>query len=238
MTLPPDQPLTASVTVCNQGTLSDSTRVEVLLSSDTVISPALPPGPPADFLLGSITTPILAPGLCRTFQVSGTAWSPAPGAYSLGAVVDPQNTRPELIEDNNTLLGSRIGIGYGADFIVSALTGPTSVARGKPFTSTVTVCNQGTQGQNTLVALYLSSDKVITPPGPTVPSFLHDHPVGSMNTASLLAGQCQTLPVQGAASVPWVGTYYLGAMVDPQNNRLELIEDNNTKADATLSITP
>ncbi|MDC0712361.1 CARDB domain-containing protein [Stigmatella sp. ncwal1] len=233
-----NQPITVSVAVCNQGTLSESTRVEVLVSSDTVISPAQPPGPPADVLLGSVNTPVLAPGYCQTLQVSGIAWSPAPGAYYLGAVVDPQNSRPELIEDNNTLAGSRIGIGTGADFVVSALTGPASASRGKPFTASVTVCNQGTQSQSTRVELFLSSDSLITPPGPTTPPFLQDQPLGSINTSLLTPGQCQTLSVQGIASPPSTGAYFLGAMADPQNTQYELIEDNNAKAGSTLSITP
>ncbi|SEU17964.1 CARDB domain-containing protein [Stigmatella erecta] len=233
------QSITTSVTVCNQGTQGDSTQVEVVLSADTLISASPPYAPSADFPLGSASTNFLAPGQCQTLSVSGAAWSPSPGvAPYLGAVVDPEDDRLELIEDNNTLAGSRIGIGSRPDFVVSTVTGPASASQSKSITASVTVCNQGTQRNSTQVDVFLSSDKIITPPSPATSPMLRDHFVGGVNTATLGPGQCQTLSVQGPVSVPSVGAYYWGAVADPQNYQPELMEDNNAKAGSRISITP
>ncbi|WP_257446546.1 CARDB domain-containing protein [Archangium lipolyticum] len=225
---------TASVTVCNQGTQESSTEVELYLSSDDILTPRTPYSPPVDMPVGGDHTDYLAPGECQTLFIPVSPWVPMEGPYYLGAVVDPMNNRPEFIEDNNTRVGSRIGIGERPDFVVSEVTGPTSALQGDSIDISVTVCNQGTYESSTEVELYLSPDDVITPRTPYWPS--GDRPVGGMPTDNLYPGQCQTLTIPIQASVPMDGAYYLGAAVDPMNNRPEFIEDNNTRVDSRIGI--
>ncbi|RKH12468.1 hypothetical protein D7V97_08315 [Corallococcus sp. CA053C] len=230
------QQISVSVTVCNQGTVGGSAPVEVYLSADATITPNGPTGPSPDFFVGYAGSPYLNAGQCQVLTVSGPAYASTEGAYYLGAVVDPQNSLSELIENNNTLTGSRIGVGNRPDFIVSAASSASSVKLSQTLTVSVTVCNQGTVGGNAPVEVYLSADSTITPNGPTGPS--PDFFVGYVSLPYLNPGQCQVLTVSGPASVPTTGLYYAGAVVDPQSSIAELIDDNNTRAGTRVSVTP
>ncbi len=236
------QQITASVTVCNQGTQVGQTIVEMYLSSDATITPPTPSLPPhvQDVYVGGTASNNLAPGQCQTLPVTGVASPYTEGAFYLGAVADPYGNNVELIEDNNAKAGTRIGVGYQPDFVVSTVTGPASAQQGQQITVTVTVCNQGTRAASTGVEVYLSTDKVIAPPAPPMPPYLQDALVGGSGTNSLQPGQCQSISVSGPVSPYGPGPHYLGAVVDPQDSRTELIEDNNTqvKAGAPMSITP
>jgi subtilase family serine protease len=223
--------LTASVTVCNEGTREGSTEVEVYLSTDTTLTVAHPPEQGSDFLLGHASVPSLSPGQCRTLPVQGP--TPSGDAYYLGAVVDSWGNAPELVEDNNTKVGGRVAVGSGPDFVVTQVTGPASVDSGDSFQASVTVCNQGTSGGGTDVALYLSEDTVLT-----VSPFSHmgeDVRVGTASVEYLQPGMCQTMPVQGQAFYAPRGSAYLGAVVNLHGGA-ELLSDNNTKVGARLGI--
>ncbi|WP_304988523.1 CARDB domain-containing protein, partial [Corallococcus sp. CA053C] len=228
------QQISVSVTVCNQGTVGGSAPVEVYLSADATITPNGPTGPSPDFFVGYAGSPYLNAGQCQVLTVSGPAYASTEGAYYLGAVVDPQNSLSELIENNNTLTGSRIGVGNRPDFIVSAVTGPASATSGQQISVSVTVCNQGTVGGSAPVEVYLSADATITPNGPTGPS--PDFFVGYAGSPYLNAGQCQALTVLGPAYASTEGAYYLGAVVDPQNSLSELIENNNTLTGSRIGV--
>ena len=236
----PGQPVTAQVTVCNQGTMDGSTGVEVYLSADAVITPPAPPFPPEDSMVGGAPTPWLMVGQCATVAVNGPAYVPPPGNYGpyyLGAVVDPQNAQPELTEDNNTNSGYRMGVGNAPDFVVKSVTGPASAQPGQPVTAQVEVCNQGTMDGSTGVEVYLSADAVITPPAPPFPP--EDSIVGGAPTPWLMVGQCATVAVNGPAYVPPPGNYgpyYLGAVIDAQNTQPELIEDNNSNSGYRMGV--
>jgi hypothetical protein len=239
----PGQPFTAQVTVCNQGNNGDSTEVGLFLSEDATLRPPSPTNPPEDAQVGNVYTPYLTPGQCVMLPVSGNAYpppsnSPTPvEAWYLGAMADPYSSRPELIEDNNTHAGYRMGVGYRADFIVTSVKGPTSVQPGQPFAAQVTVCNQGTIGDATEVGLFLSADATLRGPTPTSPP--EDMQVGNTYTPYLSPGQCATVPVHGNAYPPPYSTleaFYLGAMVDPYGSRLELLEDNNTNAGYRMGV--
>ena len=241
------QSLTAQVTVCNQGTEGDSTDVAVLLSADTTLQMPVGPGSqPGDHLLNGVYVPYLNAGQCTTLSVSGTAHPPPSstgpeGAFYLGAIVDPMNNRMELIEDNNSKVGGRIGIGHRADFVVTSVTGPASARLGEPLTAEVTVCNQGTEGDATDLVVLLSADTTLPTPGSPLPPN-EDSVLSSTYVPYLNAGQCTTLSVSGNAYPPPSnmgspeGIYYLGALVDPMNNRMELIEDNNGKVGSRLGM--
>ncbi|HEX8826061.1 MAG TPA: CARDB domain-containing protein, partial [Archangium sp.] len=230
----PGQQFTATVTVCNQGSMGDSTEVELYLSSDALISSTKPPDPAADQPLGYLSINYLSPGQCQTLTHSVSAWVPSEGAWYLGAVVDPGNFRPEAREDNNALAGTRMGIGHNPDFVVTSVKGPASTMPGQQFTAKVTVCNQGTQGGSTEAELYLSADATITPTNSPDPST--DQPVGYLPIHYLNPGQCQTLTQSVSAWVPSEGAWYVGAAVDPGNYRPELIDDNNTLAGTLMGV--
>ncbi|WP_309243013.1 CARDB domain-containing protein, partial [Hyalangium versicolor] len=234
------QYITTQVTVCNRGTQGGSVDVEVYLSADEFIHPNTSPGVSEDSYVGSAFSEYLTPGQCRTVPVSGSAQSPEPGsegAYYVGAVADPHEGRPELIEDNNALAGYRMGVGYGPDFVITSVTGSASAEEGQRMTAQVTVCNRGTRGSYTDVEVYLSADDVInfdTSPGPGEDSY-----VGSAYIDYLSPGRCTTVPVEGNVSLPapgFEGPYYVGAVADPHGNREELIEDNNTLAGYRMGV--
>ncbi|WP_437275108.1 CARDB domain-containing protein [Sorangium sp. So ce375] len=217
---PPGSGFDASVTVCNQGTTpSYGANVELLLSSDDAISPS-------DMLAGSGYVPGLSPGQCTSVLVFANANAPD-GAHRLGAIVDPGESLAELIETNNTAAGSVLGVGFGPDFIISAVSGPPSVAPGAHFDAEVTVCNQGTQpGYGGDIELRLSSDATIT---------TADFLAGNGPVPYLAPGQCTTVTFPANVYVP-EGAYHLGAIVDPNGWTPELIETNNTAAGSVLGV--
>ncbi|MCP3138363.1 CARDB domain-containing protein [Pyxidicoccus xibeiensis] len=232
------QLLSFHATVCNQGTEPGEAPVELYLSTDTVIRPGSVPL--EDAPLGIAHSDMLMPGQCRTLPVQGRVSTPSPGspgAYYVGAVVDPRASRPELREDNNIHAAFRIGVGDAPDFIVTSVTGPESVQPFQPFPVQVTVCNQGTQAGGAQVGLFMSADAVIRPntgPGP-----MEDSPAGQASVNLLVPGQCSTLPVQAYAQLPPQGVegpYHLGAVVDPNGNVSELLEDNNTSSGHRLGV--
>ncbi|WP_437850388.1 CARDB domain-containing protein [Sorangium sp. So ce363] len=217
---PPGSGFDASVTVCNQGTSpSYGVDIELFLSSDDVIAPS-------DLHAGSGSVPGLSPGQCTSVLVFASAYGPD-GAHHLGAIVDPGESLAELIETNNAAAGSVLGVGLGPDFIVSAVSGPPSLAPGDNFNAEVTVCNQGTQaGYGGDVELRLSLDATIT----TADSHAGNGPV-----PSLAPGQCATVTFPASAYGP-DGAYHLGAIVDPYGWTPELIETNNAATGSVLGV--
>ena len=239
----PGQGLTAQVTVCNQGTQYGSTDVVALLSADANAQfPGSSPAPSDDQVLGWGFVSSLAPGRCATVPVSGNAYPPSTGPSSggavyLGAVVDPGGYSAELIEDNNSKVGDRVGVGHGVDYVVTAVKTPVpSVKPGQSLTVQVTVCNQGTQADSggTGVVVLLSADAVIQLPGYT-PATSEDNVLNGTSVPPLAVGQCVTVPVSGNVSTPFEAVH-LGAVVDPGNYNPELLEDNNSKAGDRLGV--
>ncbi|WP_224367638.1 CARDB domain-containing protein [Hyalangium versicolor] len=233
----PDQAFTTSVTVCNQGHWPGGTHVQVYLSDDTVITPYTQYDSSPDYYFGEGSTNYLNPGECQTLSIEW--WNPPEGRFYLGAVAALGNYRDsaEVLLDNNSLAGNRIGIGSKPDFIVSAATGPTSAHEEEPFTTSVTVCNQGTATDSPSVDLYLSKDEIITPYSPYSSS--PDFNVGRGYMSDLGPGQCQTLEVEGWAFVP-PGTYYLAATIDSGgggDDERELFLDNNTRIIEQFTLT-
>lgn len=222
------QPFPATVTVCNPGTAPGTPNVALYLSADGVLTPAVPLTPASDLLLASRALNTLAPGQCQTETLTVSASPSLEGAYHLGAIVDPGQAVPELIEINNTHADIRIGVGQRPDFVVSFASSPDSALPGQPLTASVQVCNQGTEQGSAPVELYLTPDDIITPqfpPGPFSDIWVGGQPSGPLNP-----GACKTLSFTGAPSGVSAGAYRLGAIVNPLSpyNSYELIPDNNT----------
>ncbi|MCP3166335.1 CARDB domain-containing protein [Myxococcus qinghaiensis] len=230
--------LTANITVCNQGTTPGLGAVELYVSRDAVITPRVGSQPSADAYVGSAyPSAPLAPGACETVSVTGMPHGILEGTYFLGAVVDPSQLEVELLEDNNATPGTRLGVGYRPDFVVTSVTAPTPLPLGAPFTASFQVCNHGTQPGVTHLELFLSEDAVITPPaGPGAPGA--DLHVGFTPPFNLAPGQCETGTAPGFASVPFPGAWYLGAVADVGNSTQELFEDNNRLAGTRITFNP
>ncbi|WP_338869618.1 CARDB domain-containing protein [Myxococcus stipitatus] len=239
----------ATVTVCNQGTMSTpSTTVNLYASMDDVLTAAAPgpgPGYPAatdQVFLGSVPVQWLDPGQCRTSATS--IWPMLPpdaqgmsGAYYVGAIIDEQGSVPELREDNNIFVKGLVGMGQGADLVVTDIVTPASFRAntgGSQTPATVTVCNRGTESAPmSRVQLYVSMDAELTPMGPGFGYPPTDQaPLGMVEIPYLSPAQCATQstnlwPVLPPDSMGQNGSYYVGAIVDEQGSVPELREDNN-----------
>jgi hypothetical protein len=250
---------TATVKVCNQGTQPAGSypgpRLELYLSTDTTVALPGPGGPqyppPGDqALVGSLEVPSLTPGQCLTLGVPASAYAPpeAPwdGALYLAAGIDAQGQTVELREDNNVLVGGLMGVGHRADLVVTEVKGPASARLGQYFTTQVKVCNQGTVGTSGYGAprleLYLSMRNTLSmpPSGPPPPPSGEVSRIGLADVPPLAAGQCMTLPVEGAAWPPTEaqpeGAFYLGALIDTYHSEMELREDNNVLVGGLLGV--
>jgi subtilase family serine protease len=232
----PGEIVTISVKVCNQGTVSGSTDVQLVLSEDTDIRFSYNNPHHEDLPLQSFHSGMLSAGQCRTQQVETAVNPPGFGGWYLGAIADPDDMTPELVETNNTRASALTGMGYEADYVIREISGPASIMPGQPFSASVTVCNQGTTGGHVDVQLVLSEDTDIR--------FSNDGPPGSQDLPleffslphPLEPGQCKTQQVQSFVQVPWEGTWHLGAVADPSRSSPELLEDNNTRASDAIGI--
>ncbi|WP_224244993.1 CARDB domain-containing protein [Hyalangium gracile] len=202
-----------SVQVCNPGTVAASADVDVYLSADTTVAAD-------DTWVGSASSGPLSEGQCTTVVVSSSARVPR-GPWHVAAWVDRANAVPELEEQNNIRLGSRVVVDDGPDFTVSAVSGPSSLPSGssEPIALTATVCNQGNVAASTQVEAYLTADSALS---------AADILVGSAPVESLAPGQCAPVSIRGSASVG-SGLWYLAAWVDRANTVSELVEGNNVR---------
>ena len=213
-------PVSVTTTLCNQGTQPGTTTAGIYLSTDANITTA-------DTFVGQLAAPpSLAPGACAT--LTGTVTAPNnPNAYWLGAIADRLNTVSELLENNNALAGSQIGVGSKPDFIVTAVSGPPSAQAGASFPVTTTMCNQGTQSGTAPVTLYLSTDATITTTDLQV--------VQLAAPPSLAPGACATLTGNASASVT-AGAYWLGAIANANLAVAELIKTNDAKTGNRMGV--
>ncbi|HYH98473.1 CARDB domain-containing protein, partial [Hyalangium sp.] len=195
--------LSAEFTLCNQGTQSGGTDVQLLLSADTTVSASSNGSSPQDLLLTSVSTGLLAPGQCVTRQAQAVAPSQLEGSWYLGLVADPANTTLELLETNNTRVSQSVFIGYQARFVVQALSHQRSVVAGGQLRVDLTVCNQGTAYGTPQAAIVLSRDREFFP---------SDTVLAPVYLSGLSAGECHSGFLFPAASAP-EGLWYLGAAV-------------------------
>ncbi|WP_181791020.1 CARDB domain-containing protein [Myxococcus llanfairpwllgwyngyllgogerychwyrndrobwllllantysiliogogogochensis] len=237
------QAFTATVTVCNQGTQSStSTSAQLVLSLDDALSLSVSPPALDQVAIGSVDVPALLAAQCVTRSASVNAYAPPAGegtAYYLGALVDSSGGVQELREDNNTFVKGLIGVGTRPDLVITSLTGPVSILVGNTLTSTVRVCNQGTQASSPgWVSLYLSVDTSLAPepsmPGPGSSANMDQRELGGANVIALNPGDCITQSLNVTAHLPQDamgqgGSYFLGAYADPYQSQPELREDNNSR---------
>jgi large repetitive protein len=101
-------PFSASITVCNQGTVAGSTEVALLFSEDAVITPPFPGPGLEDFFAGLVHTGPLEPGQCSSLPLQAFVSTPQAGVFYLGAYVDPHRQHVEFIEGNNSHAGQLV----------------------------------------------------------------------------------------------------------------------------------
>ncbi|WP_437564441.1 CARDB domain-containing protein [Sorangium sp. So ce542] len=117
--------------------------------------------------------------------------------------------------------------GDAPDLVIAGVSGPASAVPISYFTTSVTVCNQGNAASaGTDVEVSLSEDDLITP----WDAFSGHAPLGSLGP-----GQCAVVDVPTVATVP-DGAYTLGAVVDPLDEVIEVLETNNAAAGGSIGI--
>jgi large repetitive protein len=143
-----------------------------------------------------------------------------PRRYYLGRIVDSGNAVAEMNEANNAPPGSPIDVQVGVDQVMVGVSAPT-LTNGLRAFITNAVANRGFAHSGPMfVSHYLSVDDVIT---------TNDVRFGGTTIFSVGAGTAttniaQVFPPDNLAA----GTYFLGAIIDPQDGVAEIDEGNNT----------
>lgn len=216
--------ISVATTVLNQGLgASSSAYVGIYLSTDPVITTA-------DLRLGSRSVGALAAGASSSGSVSLVVPATlAPGTYYLGAIADYSGAARESDEANNALGGAATQISPGADLVMSAVSGPSSAARGAAISVASTALNQGAGSSvGFQIGLYLSADPVIT---------TSDLRIGVRSVGALAVGaasSASTTLTLSTALAP--GTYYLGAIADYAAAARESNEGNNALTGALIIV--
>ncbi|MCX6585764.1 MAG: S8 family serine peptidase [Acidobacteria bacterium] len=214
------QPVRLSVEVKNQGTASAGAfRVGYYLSVDSVITRS-------DTQIGTCNFSSL--GIDVSATCSGNITLPltlAPGTYYVGAFADDTGQVNESDEGNNTALAPNqmVVTRASVDLTVTAVTAPATVTLGQSPNITSAIRNQGTADAGAFrLGYYLSTDATIT---------TGDIQLGTCSYTALAAGAnsgCAGPLLFPATLAP--GRYYLGVIVDDQNQVAESNETNNTRA--------
>ena len=218
------QTITLTATVKNVGSdTAPASTLRWVLSADNVIGTA-------DITLASMATSSLKGGASEKLSTAVTIPPGVPaGSYTLGAIVDPDNSVAETSETNNALAGSSLNVNYSVDLEVTAVAGPSSGATGQTLTFTGSVRNKGLATSDSVaVGFYASAD-------------------GSITTGDTLIGTATVGPIAGGATVPVTltaalpttlkaGGYTLGAIADPGGLVAESNESNNARAGNSIEV--
>jgi subtilisin family serine protease/subtilase family serine protease len=215
-------PMTVTETTRNQGAAPvPETTTAFFLSSNSTYEPT-------DQFLGSRVAGAL--GASASSSTSTQVVIPAgtaPGSYYVVAVADAGNVVAESLENNNTRGSSAVRI--GPDFIVTALTAPSSAVAGASISASDTTKNQGGDAAPASVTTFYLSSNASYEPG--------DLPIGARGVSPLNSGS------SGAGSASLVipsstaaGTYYIIAKSDGDDSIGEAIESNNTRS-RSISVT-
>jgi subtilase family serine protease len=214
-----------TATVKNNGSqTSPASTVRWYLSTDnTIIS--------GDTLMASAAVPSLGAG--KSLRLTASVPVPpdvAAGRYTIGAIVDPDNAVAETNEANNALAGGSITVSYSVDLSLTSVSGPTAAATGQTVTLNATVTNPSrvATGGNLSVGFYASGDATITTNDTKIASALLP-PIGAGQSVAATASVA-LLPSLTA------GTYYFGAIVDPDRLLPESSETNNARAGNTVLV--
>jgi subtilase family serine protease len=169
----------------------------------------------------------------------GTAY--ASGDYFFGIIVDPDRLIPETNEANNasSVIPSVRLRQPAADFVAVRVDGPLAAASSEVVPVSRLIRNQGNRG-NVLsgkayrYSFFLSENQVISPQDVRLPLMQGGQPK-DFGTGRLAAGADDRAVdlVRMPASLN-EGSYFLGMIVDPDQEIEELREDNNLVASGAL----
>ena len=205
-------------TIINEGNAtSPAVSSGHYLSTDSTVTGS-------DFLLGSWTTPILAPS--RTHGVSLSHRIPTSarlGTCYVGVFADRLNRLLESQETDNTRVLRIICADGTPDLRITAMsTSSSTMVAGGLYTITSRTHNLGTGiASSSLTAHVVSTNTSIT---------TSDHYVGGYSTGTLVPGASRTVGTRSTipACLPLGRTVYIGAIADALRQVSELSEANNT----------
>jgi hypothetical protein len=214
----PNQPFNIKVVTKNLGTQpTRTTATRVWLSADKSIDSG-------DTPLISMSVGALAPNAIFGGTI-GVMIPPATplSKYFIIAESDATTVQAEAQEDNNTKTKSII---VGADYTLTALSLPASLAAGSTFTITDTTRNSGASTTIiTTTRFYLSKNKVLDG---------SDVQLGDRSVPALATGEVSL--VDTAATIPGdatAGKWYVLAIADALSQIAEISETNNIRVFAT-----
>lgn len=153
------------------------------------------------------------------------------GAWHLAGVADCDEAVPESIETNNVrrVMNPITIMDPSPDFLPVELATAAAIAAGEAAPFSLTLGNYGTASGAAHVKLYLSDNAGVTP----MDRLIYETP----QPISIEAGREQPLSFQ--AVLPGdlqTGSYWIGAIVDPDGTLTEVDEDNNTLAIGPLPV--
>ena len=169
------------------------------------------------FLAGGATTPINA-----TFPLRALPGDPqlVPGTYYVVVQVDPANTHPEALEDNNTAVTTGTVRIIGADLLVRRISAPAVAFMGMPIDIELVLANTGQAGaRNFVYGYYLSDNQFIR---------VGDQQIFLSSSATVAAGQEVTF--NDRVVIPTftsTRSLYLGVLVDLYSQVPEANRTNN-----------
>lgn len=210
---------TVDVELCNDTAQpAPPASIELFASRDDL--PSYVGLPFGDVPVATAASPTLAPASCATVSVSVTL-PPLPFTYGwLWAQVDRAGAVTEQREDNNVGLSARLGLGFGPDLVVTALSAPT-VASGY-FNVDATVCNEGNAPAPSTYLFLMSTAALPLSFAPGASEY-----IGAQAVPELAPAACVTLSVASAGTAGTVA--YVVAAVDPWFSVTELDHFNNDR---------
>lgn len=198
------------------------TTADILLAGNRVV-PNLTAGESAGLLATTVTVPATVPAR----------------DYYVGACADATRVQAETREGNNCRLvfgatpaAQRIQVIRDVDLAISAVSTLTSfVPIGSSFMLSNTIMNQGIAEmlQSNSAKFYLSTDALITT-GDIMLDGERAVPALAGNASSTVSTQL-TVPLTTPA-----GTYYVGVIVDGENQQVETNEGNNSSSPSAVTI--
>ena len=218
--------ISVSTTVSNIGSSpAPASTLTLYLSADNLITGT-------DVPLGTVAVGALAGGASQNVTASlRVPTTLPPGSYFIGAIADSANAVNEVNEGNNTRASAArlTTTTRNINMALTAVKGPSTAKDGAAVTFEATAVNQGTvTSPASTVRWYLSTDNVIT---------TSDFAVGNVAVVALGAGKSANVSakIPVPSSVP-AGTYYVGAIVDPDNTLAETNDGNNARAGGMLAV--
>lgn len=215
--------LPCTVTVHNGGIDADSFDVTLHISDDSEISGA-------DTVLDTYTVAGLVEGADETMILSVVVPPDAPsGQFWIGAFADAADDVIESDEINNT---ASTPVAYlMPDLTISVFSCPAEIRDvAVVFPCTVTVHNGGPDVGSFDVRLHLSTDDVISGADAVLDSFTVAGLAEDEETTVIIADLL-------TATAPR-GRFWIGAVVDPENEIVEIDDDNNTASTAVTNQVP